>query len=120
MLMAALGVAASGAPERPAQPALTEVEWVATPTGLDIARAFPPDAVAGGRGGAVLLDCEVDALGRLAACAVEVEEPVGLSFGLAAMELAPLFRMATLTPSGEPVAGRTIRIPILFQLSTGD
>jgi TonB family protein len=99
-------------------PVLTQVQWVATPTGKDIAEVFPPDAVKAGKSGAVLLDCRVAVQGGLEGCAVEIEDPVGLEFGAAALELAPLFRMAATAPDGSAVAGRRIRIPIMFQLVT--
>ena len=108
------GGAASAAPE----PTLTQVEWVATPNGQDIAQVYPPDAARAGKSGAVLLDCRVAAEGSLEGCAVEIEDPVGLEFGVAAMQLAPLFRMAVVAPDGSAVAGRRIRIPIMFQLVT--
>lgn len=117
--LAAAAIASVGA--SPQEPALTQVEWVATPSGQDIAQVYPPDAVKAGKGGAVLLDCHVAAAGGLERCQVEIEDPVGLEFGAAALELAPLFRMAALAPDGSAVAGRRIRIPIMFQLvTTGD
>lgn len=119
--LASAAVAAAGAVSAAAPPALTQVEWVTTPTGQDIAAVYPPSAVRAGKSGAVLLDCKVDAQGVLAGCSVEIEDPVGLEFGLAAMQLAPLFRMEPTAPDGTAVAGRTIRIPILFQIvSSGD
>ena len=116
LAVAALSTAGAAAPE----PALTEVQWVATPSGQDIAQVYPPDAVKAGKSGAVLLDCRVAAKGSLENCAVEIEDPVGLEFGAAALELAPLFRMAAMAPDGTAVAGRRIRIPIMFQIVTGD
>jgi hypothetical protein len=47
---------------------------------------------------------------------VQIEDPVGLEFGEAALELAPLFKMTTVAPDGSATPGRTIRIPILFQI----
>jgi TonB family protein len=102
----------------PAAQPLTQVEWLATPTGQDIASVYPPSAVAAGKGGAVLLVCQVAEKGSLDACKVQIEDPVGLEFGLAALQLAPLFKMAATAPDGSAVAGRTIRIPIMFQIVT--
>ena len=100
---------------------LRQVEWVATPTGQDIANVYPSTAVAAGKSGAVLLDCKVAVEGSLEKCQVEIEDPVGLEFGLAALELAPLFKMTAEAPDGSATAGRTIRIPIMFTIvSTGD
>jgi len=95
---------------------LTQVHWLATPTGQDIADVYPPDAVTNGKGGAVLLECKVAATGSLEKCRVEIEDPVGLEFGQAAMELAPLFKMAPTAPDGSAVTGRTVRIPVMFSI----
>ena len=116
--LAAAALSSAGAIQAAAPPALTQVHWVATPTGQDIAGVYPPSAVAAGKGGAVLLECLVAAEGSLTACRVQIEDPVGLEFGAAAMELAPLFRMAPNAPDGTAVAGRTVRIPIMFQIVT--
>lgn len=118
--LAAAAISTGGTIEAaPASP-LTQVEWVATPTGQDIANVYPPSAVEAGKSGAVLLECHVAAQGSLEACHVQIEDPVGLEFGLAALELAPLFRMTEVAPDGTAVAGRTIRIPIMFSIVTGD
>lgn len=102
-------------------PDLLSVNWVATPSGRDIANVYPPSAVQAGKGGAVLLECKVAQAGSLEACRVQIEDPVGLEFGLAALELAPLFKMADKAPDGSLVAGRTVRIPIMFSIvTTGD
>jgi len=119
--LAAAAVSSTGAIQAASPPALTEVQWVATPTGQDIAAVYPPTAVQAGKGGAVLLVCRVAVQGSLTACLVQIEDPVGLEFGAAALELAPLFRMAPTAPDGTAVAGRTVRIPIMFQIvTTGD
>lgn len=120
VMAAAVVTSAPSAPAPPPEP-LTQVEWVATPTGQDIAGVYPPTAVVAGKSGAVLLDCKVAETGALEACQVEVEYPLGLEFGLAALQLAPLFKMAATTPDGAAVAGRSIRVPVMFQIvSNGD
>ena len=118
--LAVAAISSTGAIQAAAPPALTEVEWVTTPTGQDIANVYPPTAVQAGKSGAVLLECQVAARGSLEGCHVQVEDPVGLEFGLAALELAPLFRMTETAPDGSAVAGRTIRIPIMFSIVAGD
>lgn len=117
---AALSIAGSApAPTAVSTPvSLAQVQWVATPNGMDIAQVFPPEAVKSGKSGAVLLDCEVAREGSLQGCAVEIEDPVGLEFGAAAMALAPLFKMAVLCQDGTSAPGRRVRIPIMFQLVT--
>jgi TonB family protein len=119
--MAAAAISSAAAVNAAPAPTLTQVNWVATPTGQDIANVYPPNAVEAGKGGAVLLDCRVATEGSLEACKVEIEDPVGLEFGQAALELAPLFKMTATAPDGSGTAGRRIRIPIMFQIvSTGD
>ena len=119
--MAAAAISSASAIKAAPAPDLLEVNWVATPTGQDIANVYPPTAVQAGKGGAVLLRCQVAREGSLEACSVQIEDPVGLEFGLAALELAPLFRMARTAPDGSTVAGRTVRIPIMFSIvSSGD
>jgi len=113
-ISSAAAVSAAPAPE------LREVTWVATPTGQDIANVYPPTAVQAGKSGAVLLECKVATQGSLEKCAVQIEDPVGLEFGMAALELAPLFKMSANAPDGSATAGRTIRIPIMFSIVQGD
>lgn len=120
-LIAMAAAAVSSAAAINAAPApLTHVTWLATPTGQDIAEVYPPTAVAAGKGGAVLLECQVDGKGLLDACKVQVEDPVGMEFGIAAMQLAPRFKVALTAPDGSAVAGRTLRIPIMFQIAAGE
>ena len=119
--MAAAAVSSAAAIKTGPAPDLLEVNWVATPTGQDIANVYPPTAVQAGKGGAVLLECKVAQKGSLETCRVQIEDPVGLEFGVAALELAPLFKMAETAPDGSKVAGRTVRIPIMFSIvTTGD
>lgn len=119
--LAAAAISSASAIKTVPAPDLTEVTWVDTPTGQDIANVYPPTAVQAGKSGAVLLECRVATQGALEGCAVQIEDPVGLEFGLAALELAPLFKMSANAPDGSAVAGRTIRIPIMFSIvSRGD
>lgn len=119
--LAAAALSSASAIQTSPAPDLTEVRWVATPNGQDIANVYPPTAVQAGKSGAVLLQCKVATEGALEACNVQIEDPVGLEFGMAALELAPLFKMAATAPDGSAVAGRIIRIPIMFSIvSTGD
>lgn len=116
--VAAAAVSSAAAIRTAPAPDLLEVNWVATPTGQDIANVYPPTAVQAGKGGAVLLECRVATQGALESCRVQIEDPVGLEFGVAALELAPLFKMAETAPDGSAVAGRTVRIPIMFSIVT--
>jgi len=118
--LASAAISSASAIQMAPAPDLTEVNWVATPTGQDIANVYPPTAVQAGKGGAVLLECRVATQGGLEACHVQIEDPVGLEFGVAALELAPLFKMTATAPDGTAVVGRRIRIPIMFSIVSGD
>lgn len=118
--LAAAAVSSASAIAAAPAPELREVTWVATPTGQDIANVYPPTAVEAGKSGAVLLECKVATQGSLEGCAVQIEDPVGLEFGMAALELAPLFKMSANAPDGSATAGRKIRIPIMFSIVQGD
>ena len=80
----------------------------------ELERYFPADARARGENGAAAVECTVSAKGALEACRVLKEAPEGMGFGAAAVKVASRFRMKTVTRSGQPAAGRVIRIPITF------
>ena len=71
-------------------------------------------------GGEARIECTVSAAGLLAGCKVLAESPQGAGFGEAALALAPKFAMKTVTPSGRPVAGASVVIPIRFQTPTSN
>jgi TonB family protein len=106
-----LDAAALGADRPIAEPA-----WVAIPDADVIAAAYPAAAaakgVATGKGTA---RCIVAGDGSLRDCSVAAETPEGLGFGQAAVRIAEGMKMNLWTPSGEPVIGATIRLPIRFE-----
>ncbi len=93
---------------------VTAPVWLRRPSGNDLARVYPPRAAEEGIGGRATLICGVDGDGRLEACKIESESPVGYGFGEAILKLAPLFRMGPLDRAGGPTAGKTVRVPMVL------
>lgn len=88
---------------------------VSEPTAADIARVYPPGARRAGRDGAVKLTCQVQADGAMASCKVAAEEPTGLGFADAALQLRPLLKLAPQSTTGVSVAGAAIDFPVVFK-----
>jgi TonB family protein len=86
------------------------------PTAEDVRKAYPAKALAERIGGVVVLGCEVATTGRLERCAVVSETPPAYGFGAAALTLTGKFLMEPKMQGGRPVAGGTVRIPIVFSL----
>ena len=89
--------------------------WIRTPTARQIEFAYPAAAKhAGAPVGVGTIACEIAKDGKLENCQVYKESPADLGFGEAALKLAKYFQMAPLSPTGKPVAGGTITVPIVF------
>ena len=113
------------APGAPAPPGSTSafvdnLNWLRRPNADDLAQVYPIAAARSGMGGEARIECTVSAAGLLAGCKVLAESPQGAGFGEAALALAPKFAMKTVTPSGRPVAGASVVIPIRFQTPTSN
>lgn len=108
------GYAAWAAQPAPAEAMVVQPDWVSRPTGADLVRLYPADAVARRVEGMVLMQCRVERDGALTACVILREGPQDVGFGDAALEMAPLFRMKPMSRDGRPVAGGVVRIPIRF------
>ena len=69
--------------------------WLRQPDGMALLNAIPLDALRSSppTPGRVVLDCYVEADGRLSNCSVMTEEPAGMGFGDAALSLAPMFQL---------------------------
>jgi TonB family protein len=112
--MAAVAVLASAAPAM-AQDVVTNPSWRTKPSGSEIARYYPDDAIDRSISGTATISCEVLATGRLEACDIVSEQPYGLGFGKAAVGM--MIRSARFNPktvNGKPVGGATVRIPLRF------
>jgi len=99
--------------------------WIKKPTGDDLVRLYPAEAMAKKLTGDVLMSCKVGSDGRLNGCAIDRADVSGENgpapatdpgFGAATLELAQLFQMEPTSPQGAPTAGTSIRIPVRFRL----
>jgi TonB family protein len=108
------GYAAWATQPAPTEATVVQPDWSSRPTGADLVRLYPADAIARGLGGMVLMQCRVERGGDLTDCGILREGPQGAGFGAAALQMAPLFRMKPMSRNGKPVAGGVVRIPIRF------
>lgn len=81
-----------------------------------MARYYPDRAQRMEVSGKATISCTVTAKGTLEACFVVSESPADMGFGDAALNLSRLFRMKPKTLDGEPVEGRTVVVPLIFQV----
>jgi TonB family protein len=95
-------------------PDLTGVRWLHRPTQRDFDNAFPRRAAYAGARGHVTLDCTATGSGALD-CSVAQEDPRGMGFGRAALDLSRKFRLEPMTPDGRSVAGGHVELPIEFR-----
>ena len=114
-LLVAGPAAAERAAKSPAPSVITNPDWISKPDGEMVAEAYPPFAVRMGVGGRATISCSIDAVGKLQACRVIAETPLGLGFGAAALSMSDAFHMRPMIVNREGVAGGTVRIPIRFQ-----
>ena len=96
---------------------IEQPDWARKPTGQDIARFYPSEAARKLISGGAVIECAVTSEGLLADCHVVEEAPAGLGFGEAALKLSRIFKMRPVSKDGQPVAGGTVRIPILMMVS---
>ncbi len=89
--------------------------WEKTADSQQILDAYPTAARDSRTEGFVVLFCAVAADGGMTDCIAKTNVSRS-GFEKAALKLAPLFRLQTHTDDGEPTAGTTITIPILFAM----
>lgn len=85
------------------------------PTPLEYLTAYPKAAASVGMGGKAVLDCHVDNGGRLDACRVAHETPLGAGFGAAALTLSRSYRVEQ-----EPYRAADVELPIGFATTLND
>jgi TonB family protein len=91
--------------------------WIKQIDPNSIQKLFPEAAAkAGYKLGRASVDCSVAVDGTLSDCAIATEDPAGLGFGAAAMEVASVMQMSPWTKQGAPVEGARINLPIKFVL----
>ena len=108
--------AAASAQTAPAQRSAPPPASGAGPTGDDMLRYYPEAARAAGTEGAATIACTLTRRGTLEKCVVVSETPAGAGFGEATLRLADRFKMRPRTKDGRSVAGRQIRIPVIWRL----
>jgi TonB family protein len=105
-------------PSRPSPP--TEVYdpvWLRSVNPAYVGKLFPAAAAqAGLKTGAATIDCSVQHDGTLKDCSVESENPAGMGFGDAALQVASVMAMNPWTAQGDPVDGARIRLPVRLEL----
>ena len=95
---------------------ITAPDWLRRPSGEDLARVYPDNAMRTETEGSATTSCSVTTEGILVDCVIVEEAPGGRGFGAAAIKLMALFKMRPMTRDGVPVSGGTVRIPIRFLL----
>lgn len=93
-----------------------EPDWIARPSGEDIAKAYPRKAMSEGLVGRAVLHCKATAQGRMTDCVVNDLDPVGEGFDEAALVLSKRFVVRTRSRGGQIPSGAPVRIPIRFVL----
>lgn len=114
----ALGLAltATAEPRAPRELGSKEITWSARPTGDDIARYLPQQAMSQSVSGWTVLQCQLSATASFKACRVLAEAPIGYNFGDAGLKLSRLFRLKPTGPEADIVEGDVINLPIVLQM----
>lgn len=90
-------------------------KWTRMPSGQDLARAYPRQALRDKAGGRATMVCHMTAKGGLTDCRIVEETPEGMGFGEATLKMAYYFKMTPTTPDGRSVEGGTVRIPLIWR-----
>ena len=93
---------------------VTQPVWLKLPNGDDMARFRPEEARVSGR---AVIECKVSDRGLLQFCQV-LEETPGQKYGKAALAIAARFRMGPTDRTGLSTAGRRVRIPLTWTLTS--
>ena len=95
---------------------ITNPDWVARPSGSDLARLYPREAARNRISGSAVLECRVAVNGQVEDCIVLSEEPDGMGFGAATVALSSRFRMTPMDVQGVPYGESLIRLPMNWRM----
>lgn len=113
---AALFIAFAWTPALAGEPSVvTDLAWTDAPSFTEVEAAYPAPARAKGLSGEAILNCTLNAQGRLGVCSTISETPAGGEFARAARSLTGRFRAPTVRPDGHTVAG--VRAQIAFRFT---
>lgn len=108
-------IAFAWAPALAGEPSvLTDLAWTDAPTFDEVAAAYPASARAKGQSGEAILNCTLNAQGRLSVCSTISQTPGG-EFAKAARSLTGRFQGPTVRADGRGVAG--VRAQIAFRFT---
>ena len=85
--------------------------WAHKPSGDDVAKNYPDEALRRGHSGRAVIECTMDAKGYLRDCAVLAEMPKSEGFGIATLRLAKIMQV-----SGA-IEGAKVKVPVEFLLT---
>jgi len=94
---------------------LRNPDWIARPSGEDLARAYPKLASLLSLSGSAHMVCEVAADGSLRDCKIDKETPDGFGFGDASLSMVDTFKMRPMTFNEAPIDGASVAIPMNFK-----
>lgn len=112
-LVAGMGLAGAACAQEGPPPLPPKSAFVRTPTAAELAQYYPAEAVTRGQSGYAVVDCAIEAAGKLRDCRVLLDGPEGAGFGQAALSLADVFRLEMKTI--EPSTTRWLQ-PIVFAM----
>jgi hypothetical protein len=110
----ALALIAQDTPAAAPEPEFGRPEWVAKPAPADLTDAYPVSAYETGQGGTVTMICRATALGDLDRCEVIKDTNPEAGFARPSLKLTGLYKMKSVGPDGASVAGRLVRIPVVW------
>lgn len=112
MIAAFLAASTAGA-SSPAN-LIKDPDWASLPSDYEIEYVYPERAGREAVIGRVVMICIATAEGRMQDCSIESADPEGYEFEAATLRSAHLFILKPTTKSGEPVAGRPVRVALRF------
>ncbi len=87
--------------------------WLTEPTAYDVAAFYPPLAQRAGIAGTVVLSCAIGSVGELD-CIVVSQNPAGMGFGDAALEVARGYTASPTLDNGGSSLGSRVSLPVRF------